>query len=134
MLGLLSDMLKTMPLDSWIRVVSYGSFDPRVLSSLFARFAASQGKPSNAYDRLWLARPFVEFVNLMDPYCTMLCKIPSKEIEGQWKWPTLDEASEIILGKEPRGEKHDSWQDMLILRDLYIECDRRGLFGKKDAA
>lgn len=133
-LGLLSDLLKTMPMDSYIKCISYGDFDPRLLSSLFARFAVSQGKPSSAYDRLWLRRPYVEFVNLMTPWAEQLCKIPSKEVEGSFKWPSLDEAAEIILGREPRGSKHDAWQDMLLLRDLYLECDRRGLFGKREAA
>lgn len=133
-LGLLSDHLKTMPMDSWFRVVSYGDFDPKTISSLFARFAISQGKPSNTYDRLWRHRPLVEFVNLMDPFCTQLCKIPSEQIEGSYKWPSLDESAEIILGREPRGQRHDAWQDMLILRDLYLNLRDRGMFKEGVAA
>lgn len=134
MLGLFSDLLKTMPLDSWIRVVSYGTFDPKVLSSLFARFAVSQGKPSNAYDRLWLARPFVEFIDLMQPWCQQLCKLPPAAEGMDYKWPTLDESAVHILGREPRGSRHDAWQDMLILRDLYLALRERGHFAEPAAA
>lgn len=133
-LGLLSDCLKTMPMDSYIRVVSFGDFDACVISSLFARFATSQGKPSNTYDRLWRHRPLVEFVNLMTPYAEQICKIPSKEVPGSLKWPSLDEAAEIILGREPRVGKHDSWQDMLILRDLYIRIREMGMLKEGMAA
>lgn len=133
-LGLLSDHLKTMPMDSWIRVVSYGEFDKRVVSSLFSRFAVSQGKPSSAYDRLWMARPFVEFIDLMQPWCQMLCKLPSGFDDNQFKWPTLDEAAVHILGREPRGSRHDAWQDMLILRDLYLALRERGHFAEPAAA
>ncbi len=133
-LGLLGDLLKTMPLDSWIKVISYGEFDKRVISSLFARFAVSQGKASNAYDRLWMSRPFVEFINLMDPFCTMLCRIPSEHVEGTYKWPSLDQSSEIILGRPPREGKHNAWEDMLILRDLYLHMKSLGHFAEPAAA
>lgn len=133
-LGLLSDFLKTMPMDSWIRCVSFGTFDKMVLASLFARFAISQGKPSSAFDRLWLKRPLVEFVNLMDPFATQLCKIKSEAVEGTYKWPSLDEAAHHILGKPPREGRHSAWEDMLTLRALYLDMDKRGLFGKELAA
>lgn len=127
-LGLLGDLLKTMPMDSWIKCISYGEFDKRVIASLFARFAISQGKQSSAYDRLWLRRPLVEFIDLMTPYAEQLCRIPSEHVEGTYKWPSLDEAAQIILGREPRQGRHDAWQDVLILRDLYLHCRSQGMF------
>lgn len=133
-LGLISDLLKTMPLESYIKCISYGDFDPKILGSLFARFAVSQGKPSNAYDRLWRHRPLVEFVNLMSPYAEQICKIPSKDVPGSLKWPSLDEAAETILGREPRQGAHDAWQDMLILRDLYLRIREIGMFKEGIAA
>lgn len=133
-LGLLSDCLKTMPADSYIRCVTFGTFDPNVISSLFARFAKSQGKPTNSYDRLWAKRPFVEFMNLIDPWLTQMCKIPSEHVEGTYRWPSLDEAAEIVLGQERRSGKHDAWQDMLILRDIYVALRDRGMFPEAGAA
>lgn len=127
-LGIVGDLLKTMPLESYIRVISYGDFDPKILGSLFQRFATSQGKPPNSYDRLWKNRPLVEFVDIMQPYAQQLCKIPSGFEDGSYKWPSLDEAAEIILGREPRQGRHDAWQDMLILRDLYLHCRSQGMF------
>lgn len=135
-LGVLTDFLKTMPMDSWIRVVSYGEFDKRVISSLLRRFALSQNppKPATAYDRLWKDRPLVEFIDLMSPFAQQICKIPSGFDDGSYKWPSLDEAAQIILGREPRGQRHDAWQDMLILRDLYIRIREMGMFKEGVAA
>lgn len=133
-LGLISDLLKTMPLEGYIRVISYGDFDPKILGSLFARFAISQGKPPSTYDRLWAKRPLVEFVDIMQPYAQQLCKIPSGFEDGSYKWPSLDEAAEIILDREPRGPKHDAWEDMLILRDIYLHCRGLGMFKEGIAA
>jgi hypothetical protein len=133
-LGVMGDLLKTMPLESYIRVISYGEFDSKVLGSLFARFAISQGKPSSAFDRLWLRRPYVEFIDLMQPWCQMLCKLPSGFDDGSYKWPSLDEAAETILGREPRVGTHNAWEDMLILRDLYLRFRELGHFKEREAA
>jgi hypothetical protein len=133
-LGVMGDLLKTMPMESYIRVISFGEFDSKVLGSLFARFAISQNKPSSAFDRLWLRRPYVEFIDLMTPWCQQLCKLPSTFDGGDYKWPSLDEAASIILGREPREGSHDSWQDMLILRDLYLRLRELGHFAEPAAA
>lgn len=135
-LGTLCDLLKTMPFETYIEVISYGDLDRRIIGSLLQRFALSQNppKPAHTYDKLWLTRHLVEFRNLMNPWCTNACRIPSKEVPGSLKWPSLDEAAQIILGREPRGPKHDAWQDMLLLRDLYMELARRGYFNEGVAA
>lgn len=127
-LGLLGDMLKTAPLDRHMKVITYGDFDFRVLSSLFARFALSQNKPSSAYDRLWLRRPLVERINLMDPWCTQLCKIPSEQVEGTYRWPSLDEARMSILGKPSREGFHDAWDDMMDVKEIYFALASKGYF------
>lgn len=129
MLGLLSDMLKTAPLDSYIRVVSFSDFDSKVLSSLFARFAVSQGKPSNAYDRLWMSRPLVEFIDLQKPWCQQACKLPSEvEFSSDYRWPSLDDAREIILGRPRREGFHDAFDDLLTLKDLFFHFVMQGHF------
>lgn len=133
-LGLLGDMLKTAPLDSYLRVATFGDFDPRVISSLFARFAISQNKPSSAYDRLFLRRPLIEFVNIMSPYAEQVCKIPSEQVPGTFKFPSLDEARQLILGKQPREGHQSAWEDMLDTRDIYLELRKRGLIREIAAA
>lgn len=134
-LGLLGDMLKTAPLDSYIRVITFSDFDNMVLASLFARFAVSQGKPSSAYDRLWLARPLVEFIDLQKPWCQQVCKIKS-EFEGatDFKWPSLDEACESILGMPPRAGFHDAFDDMMRLKALYFHFAAQGHFPEMKVA
>lgn len=130
-LGALTDMLKTAPMDVALRVVTFGDFDGKVLSSLFARFALSQNKPSNAFDRLFLRRPYIEFVNLQHPFCQQACKLPSEfEDGGDFKWPSLEEACEIMLGMPPREGLHDAWEDVLRLKGLYFECVKRGYFAE----
>lgn len=134
LLGVLTDFLKTAPLDVALKVVTFGDFDMKVIASVLARFAVSQNKPSNTYDRLWLARPLTEFVDLQKPYCQLACKLPS-EFDGEdYKWPSLDEACEIMLGQPPREGFHDAFEDMLRLKALYFECAKRGYFSQGVAA
>lgn len=135
-LGLLTDMLKTAPLDA-MKVITYGDFDRMIIASLLSRLAIFLKRESSHFDRLWLARPRTEFVNLMVPYAQQACRIPGTgAFEGadQFKWPSLDEAATAILGLAPREGFHDSWQDLLILKDLYFEFLRRGHFDRAAAA
>lgn len=133
-LGTLLDMLKTAPLDEPLKLVTYGDFDIPVISSLLARFAVSQGKPSTSYDRVWHSRPMVEHVNLMVPFCQDVCQIPNTSDFGQdFKWPSLDEAAEMILGRPPREGHHDAWTDMLLLKDLYFHFQNLGVFDREPA-
>lgn len=131
-LGMLADMLKTA-IPTAMKVVTYGDLDRRIITSLFSRFGESQGKP-NGYDRLWAARPGTEFVNLMTPWCQQACKLKSEFESGEYRWPTLDEAAQTLLGRAPREGFHDSFQDLLILKDLYLELALRGLFNREAAA
>lgn len=127
-LGLLGDLLKTIPKTS-MKVVSYGNFDHRLISSAMARFAESQNRPGS-FHRLWEGRPGTEFIDLQKPWCQQLCKIKTDFESNEFKWPTLDEAASIILGRAPREGHHDAFGDLLLLKDLYFEIQRRGLFGR----
>jgi hypothetical protein len=130
-LGLLADLLKTLPLHA-MKVVTYGDLDRRIISSLFARFGMSQGK-EGAYARLWETRTGTEFVNLMQPWCQQVCRLPS-QVEGEFKWPTLDEAAAVILGRAPVEGFRDAFADMLLVKDIYFELQRRGMFARMEAA
>ncbi|RWD00131.1 MAG: hypothetical protein EOS58_30590 [Mesorhizobium sp.] len=134
-LGCLSDILKTAPLDSYTRVVTFGDMDRMVVASLFARFALASGKKSDAYDRLWLTRPLIEFVDLQKPYAQQLCKLPSEfEGGGDYKWPSLDEAGSIILGQPAHEGLRDAWSDLVTMKNLYFHFSASGLFEKDVAA
>lgn len=125
-LGVLTDMLKTASMTE-MKVVTYGDLDRRVIASLLARYAVFLGKPSHAHDLLWFSRPGVQFIDLQKPYLQQLCKLPSGFDDGSFKWPTMDEAADIVLGRKPRDGFHDAFDDMILLKDLYFECARRGL-------
>ncbi len=133
-LGILSDMLKVGPFESQMKVVTYGDMDKMVLASLFARFAISLSKPSSAFDKLWLTRPFTTFVDIQKPYAQQICKLQSEvETSTDYRWPRFEEACETILGRAPT-DRRDSLQDMLLLKDMYFELDRRGFFPEVQAA
>lgn len=129
-IGLLGDMLKTAPPDA-MKVITWSEMDPMIISSLFARFAVKQGKDASAYSRLWAARARTERVNLMDPWATNACQIAGAE--GGYKWPTLDEAAQIILGREPVEGHRDAWRDLETLRDLYFSLVGRGIVEREAA-
>lgn len=129
-LGALSDMLRTTPPDA-MRVVSYGDMDPMVITSLFARFAVKQNKDPALYSRLWASRRRTEFVNLMDPYATQACRIES---ERGYKWPTLHEATEIVLGRKPQEGYRDALEDVGMIRDLYFAFAGQGLIEPMEVA
>jgi hypothetical protein len=132
-LGLLSDMLKVGPFESHMKIVTYGEMDKMVIASLFARFAISLNKPSSAFDRLWLTRPMTTFVDLQKPYAQQICKLPSDADHNEYRWPRFDEACEIILGRTP-GDRRDSLEDLLLLKEMYFNLDRRGFFPEVQAA
>lgn len=128
-LGVLTDMLRTAPFDEPLNIVTYGDFDFMVLASLFARFATSQRKPANTYDHLLLTRPHRTYWNLMTPVAQFHCALPSVfEDGGDPKYPSLDEACEMMLGMPPRPGQHDPWEDLLRTKALYFECRRLNYF------
>lgn len=131
-LGVIGDMLKVAPFEEAMRVVTYGDMDKMVIASLFARFAASIDKPSNAFDKLWFSRPITEFVDLQKPYAQRLCQIPSSDENGDLKWPTFEEACLKAIGRTAVRE-NDCLEDLLLLKDLYFNFQERGYFGAKAA-
>lgn len=130
-LGMMSDLLRT-PVVTGLKVISYTEFDPKIISSLFARFAVSQGKGPNVYDKLWKTRPLIEFVTLQDPWCTQACKIATEERED-YRRPTLDEAAEIMLGEPKRDGFHDALSGLQKLQRLYFHLQSAGMFGEEAA-
>lgn len=101
-------------------VVGYGlDFDRQLVESALLR----SGKDT----RLW-TRPGLQFINCMLP-ATAICKLPPKEPrdDGQFKWPSLAEAQQIILGEPPRTGIHNAWDDMQISKRVFMELRRRGV-------
>lgn len=101
-------------------VIGYGiDFDRKVVESLLMRRQKDT--------RLW-TRPGLEFVDLMLP-CTQICKIEPKEprSDGNWKWPSLDEAIQHILGEAPRAGHHHANEDIGYVRRLYLELRKRNM-------
>lgn len=132
LLGILGDMLKTVPMSA-MKVISFSDFDRQIISSAFARFGESQGKPG-AYARLWEVRPGTEFVDLQKPWCQQACKLPGQFESGEYRWPTLDEAAQIILGRPAREGFHDAFADMLLLKEIYFALKARGALAERVAA
>lgn len=129
-LGVLGDMLKTVSAYG-MKVVTFSSFDQRVISSAFARFAASQGKPG-AYARLWEARTGVEFITLQAPWLTQVCKLPSEFEGGEYRWPSMNEAAMAVLGHpaRPDEEVRDSFREVMTLKDLFFALKAKGMFAE----
>ena len=62
--------------------------------------------------------------------CTMkastdLCKIPKKRGSG-YKWPKLEEALDILMGKKLDGDAHDAMVDTRGCQDLYFYLKEKG--------
>lgn len=133
-LGLLSDLLKTLPYRH-MKVVAFHEFDHKVISSLFARLG-DQMTPKKDFSNLWMARPQTEFLFLQDPWARLECKIPDPD--GGYRKPSLQEAERIILGRDRTdGIFKDlpmALLDVLAIRDLYLHLNAKGLFHTTDVA
>jgi hypothetical protein len=124
-LGLLGDLLKTVPMTA-MKVISVSDFDRRIISSAFAKFGESQNRPG-AYARLWEHRVGTEFIDIQKPWAAQICKLPSTIEGGDYRWPSLDEAAHAILGRPPREGFHDAFGDMLLLKELFFSLRSRGM-------
>lgn len=106
-------------------VVGHGmQFDKDVITGLILR---------NGWDASVWTRPGVEF------QCTMLaaapfCKLRGEHESGSYRWPSLDDACQALLGKEPRSGHHDAWQDLLRCKELFFWLRDRGAFELEAAA
>lgn len=99
------------------QVVGHGiDFDRKLIEGSLLR----RGKES----RLW-TRPGLEFI------CTMKAATPFCRLErqdGSPKWPSLDEACEILLGEPRREGAHGAWDDMKRAQRLFFWLQERGAF------
>lgn len=85
--------------------------------------AATLYRMNKATD-VWL-RPRLRF------HCTMLaaapiCRLPGKLENGVHKWPTLDEAAAVLLGRQPREGHHRAWGDADLTWDVFEALRSRG--------
>ncbi len=94
-------------------------FDRQIVESALIR----SGKDT----KLWV-RPGLQFVNCMLA-ATPVCKLPPKQPrdDGAHKWPSLDEACEIILGTPRREGHHNAWNDMQRTKLLYFALRAKGV-------
>jgi DNA polymerase III epsilon subunit-like protein len=113
-------------------IVSFGDFDKLVITSLFARMEKALSKPEGTYGRKW-ARPGLQFVDVQKPAAQAVCKLPSEFEDGDYKWPSLDEACSIILGEAPRDGAHTAWDDLQRTKRLYLALRDQGHFEKGTA-
>lgn len=100
-------------------MVGYGlrGFDKKIVESLLMRMQKDT--------KLWV-RPGLEFVDIIHATAEF-CKIPSEHESGTFKWPTLDEACQIMFGEEPRGKRHNCWDDVQRTRRIFFRLREMGL-------
>lgn len=87
-------------------------FDRKVVESLLLRLRKDP--------KVWV-RPGLEFICTMKT-ATSVCKIEPKVArdDGSYKWPSLDEACEIILNEPRREGAHDAWDDVQRAKRLFL--------------
>lgn len=91
------------------------SFDRRVVESGLIRL----GKDT----RMW-TRAGLQFIDTM-LVAAPVCKIPSGRDDGQFKWPSLDEACQSILDEAPREGAHSAYDDCDRARRLFLALRER---------
>jgi DNA polymerase III epsilon subunit-like protein len=106
-------------------VVGHGvSFDRDVITSVLAR---------NKRDATTWVRPGLTFVDTMLA-ATPFCKIPSDHESGGFKWPSLDEACELLLNEPPRTGPHNAWDDIQRCKLLFFWLRSSGALEIGEAA
>lgn len=93
-------------------------FDRDVVTSVLAR----HGRDATTW-----TRPGLEFIDTMKA-AAPFCKLPSDHDSGGYKWPSLDEACQILLGESPRVGHHDAWSDITRCKHLFFWLRLRGAF------
>lgn len=103
------------------RCIGHGvDFDRQVIEGVLLR---------RKKDPRLLRRPGLHFIDTMTA-ATPFCRIeptPPRD-EGGFKWPSLDEASEILLQEPPRTGLHDAWADCQRVKRLYFTLEKLGAF------
>lgn len=108
-------------------VITFGDFDATVIESLFIGLENRLNKPPGTFRNRWV-RPGLQFVDIQKPACQMACRLPPPFENADYAWPSLDAASEIILGEKPREGVHDPWDDLGRTVRLYLALKERGHF------
>lgn len=120
MLGALTGLV-----DQCEAVVGFGlnGFDKKVVESVLIR----QGKKTASWTRAGL-----EFIDIIG-CCAQACRLQGNHESNTYRWPTLDQACEILLGEAPQPGIHDAWDDLGRAGRLYkflrdsgrLGCDER---------
>jgi DNA polymerase III epsilon subunit-like protein len=106
-------------------VIGHGvSFDRDVITSVLAR---------NGRDATTWVRPGLQFVDTMLA-STPFCKLPSGHEAGGYKWPSLDEACELLLNEPPRTGPHNAWDDVQRAKLLFFWLRSHGALEIGEAA
>lgn len=92
------------------------AFDRDVLVAALSRL----GKDSRM-----LVRNGLQLVSVQD-WARFTCRLPGGE-DGQFKLPTLDEASQIILGDDRPPPPHSAADDMRVMRDVFYALRHRNV-------
>ncbi len=80
-----------------------------------------------------LLRPGLQLVDLMKP-CAAFCKLPSEHDSGSYRWPSLDDACQLLLGESPRTGPHTDWDDLQRSKRIYFWLQERGALEIEAAA
>lgn len=106
-------------------VIGHGiEFDRQIITATMARL----GREPTA----WL-RPGLCFLDTMLA-ATPFCKLAGEHESGGYKWPSLDEACQILLTEEPRAGHHDALDDIQRTKRLYFWLRDRRAFDLPEAA
>jgi hypothetical protein len=87
----------------------------------------------NKWDSSVWERHGVCFVDTMTA-ATPFCKLKGEHDSGSYRWPSLDEACEALLGEPPRAGHHDAWDDLRRAKALFFWLRERGAFDLEVAA
>ncbi len=112
------------------RVVTYGDFDKRVVTSLLINLETQTNKARGTFTSRW-ERTGLEFLNIQDPVCTRECALPHEgkdENEDKLRWPSLEEACDLILKEPTTVNKADAWSGLSATKSLFFELLNRGHF------
>lgn len=66
-----------------------------------------------------LVRAGLQLVDLQQP-CAALCRIPGDREDGQFRWPSLDEAAGRVLAVQRGAGPHSALSDLDVIRRLYL--------------
>lgn len=116
-LGVLVGFLNQIPYGG--AVIGYGlPFDRDAILGVLLRRGAE--KSVQAWTRSGL-----RWIDLMEP-CAPFCRIPSEKVEDTYRWPSLDEAGDVLCGMPRREGFHSSFDDASRARRVFFELVRRG--------